>query len=206
MRFSARARTAGSENPPDPTCARLERAAAAETRRCVRPAAQALDFLVRQGDDRGAARARLDALAPALRGRAEGGEAVVGAALFARLLDGLANSVWDPARRERRTDWGYMSRPLPSYWVDSSHNTYLVADQLASPASAEQYAALLARGVRCAPIKLLPATRIRCPAGHPGLFHPFSTPRSAPSPALQGPNAVVELHPYRKRRGGEHAN
>ena len=56
---------------------------------------QVLAFLASQGDDRGAARARLEALAPALRGRAEGEPGAVGVALLARLLDGWADPPFD---------------------------------------------------------------------------------------------------------------
>ena len=42
-----------------------------------------------------------------------------------------------------------MSQPLSAYFIASSHNTYLLEDQLKGPSSCEAYINALKRGCRC---------------------------------------------------------
>ena len=47
-----------------------------------------------------------------------------------------------------------MRRPLCDYFIASSHNTYLEADQLRGPASVHQYISVLCAGCRCVELDL----------------------------------------------------
>eukprot|EP01065_Artemidia_motanka_P012594 TRINITY_DN16943_c0_g1_i1.p1 TRINITY_DN16943_c0_g1~~TRINITY_DN16943_c0_g1_i1.p1 ORF type:complete len:852 (+),score=257.87 TRINITY_DN16943_c0_g1_i1:92-2557(+) len=57
------------------------------------------------------------------------------------------NSWWKPQHRLKV--YQDMSQPLHHYFVSSSHNTYLVGDQLKSRSSTEMYKIVLERGCRC---------------------------------------------------------
>ena len=67
---------------------------------------------------------------------------------FAALLLSPCNSAIDMAieRRSTPTDAG---EPLTSYWISSSHNSFLEDDQLTSAVSADMYRRLLLSGTRC---------------------------------------------------------
>ena len=63
---------------------------------------------------------------------------------FASLLLSPCNSAIEPRRSP--TD---ATEPLTSYWIDSSHNSFLEGDQLTSAVSADMYRRLLLSGTRC---------------------------------------------------------
>uniref|UniRef100_A0A8C2Q4X0 Phosphoinositide phospholipase C n=1 Tax=Cyprinus carpio TaxID=7962 RepID=A0A8C2Q4X0_CYPCA len=65
---------------------------------------------------------------------------------FARYLISEENSVIPPEKLDQSED---MSFPLSHYFINSSHNTYLTAGQLAGSSSVEMYRQTLLSGCRC---------------------------------------------------------
>nr|XP_006136102.1 1-phosphatidylinositol 4,5-bisphosphate phosphodiesterase beta-1 [Pelodiscus sinensis] len=65
---------------------------------------------------------------------------------FMRYLSGEENGVVPPEKLDLNED---MSQPLSHYFINSSHNTYLTAGQLAGSSSVEMYRQVLLSGCRC---------------------------------------------------------
>ncbi|CAO2578619.1 1-phosphatidylinositol 4,5-bisphosphate phosphodiesterase beta-1 [Lemmus lemmus] len=65
---------------------------------------------------------------------------------FMRYLSGEENGVVSPEKLDLNED---MSQPLSHYFINSSHNTYLTAGQLAGNSSVEMYRQVLLSGCRC---------------------------------------------------------
>ncbi|XP_034619997.1 1-phosphatidylinositol 4,5-bisphosphate phosphodiesterase beta-1 [Trachemys scripta elegans] len=65
---------------------------------------------------------------------------------FMRYLSGEENGVVPPEKLDLNED---MSQPLSHYLINSSHNTYLTAGQLAGNSSVEMYRQVLLSGCRC---------------------------------------------------------
>mmetsp|Transcript_24064 Transcript_24064/g.60255 ORF Transcript_24064/g.60255 Transcript_24064/m.60255 type:complete len:728 (-) Transcript_24064:382-2565(-) len=65
---------------------------------------------------------------------------------FAHFLGSPANAAFNPAHATVFQD---TSLPLNAYWMNSSHNTYLVGDQLKGRSEVEQYKRVMDLGCRC---------------------------------------------------------
>lgn len=65
---------------------------------------------------------------------------------FARYLNGEENSIIPLEKLDQSEDMTY---PLSQYFINSSHNTYLTAGQLAGNSSVEMYKQVLLSGCRC---------------------------------------------------------
>ncbi|XP_074862163.1 1-phosphatidylinositol 4,5-bisphosphate phosphodiesterase beta-3 isoform X2 [Carettochelys insculpta] len=83
---------------------------------------------------------------------------------FGRYLGGEENSIVPPEKLDLSDD---MSQPLSSYFINSSHNTYLTAGQLTGNSSVEMYRQVLLSGCRC--------IELDCWKGRPQDEEPFIT-------------------------------
>lgn len=66
---------------------------------------------------------------------------------FEAFLHAPENDAFDPEKE--KFDKVDMNQPLSEYWINSSHNTYLIGDQYTSHSSVEMYSEALYRGCRC---------------------------------------------------------
>ncbi|XP_058015926.1 1-phosphatidylinositol 4,5-bisphosphate phosphodiesterase beta-3 [Ahaetulla prasina] len=83
---------------------------------------------------------------------------------FGRYLGGEENTVVPPEKLDLSDD---MTHPLSSYFINSSHNTYLTAGQLTGNSSVEMYRQVLLSGCRC--------IELDCWKGRPPDEEPFIT-------------------------------
>jgi phosphatidylinositol phospholipase C, delta len=67
--------------------------------------------------------------------------------MFEAYLLAAENDAFDPVKEALRE--ADMDQPLSEYFINSSHNTYLIGDQYKSHSSVEMYSNALYRGARC---------------------------------------------------------
>lgn len=79
-----------------------------------------------------------------------GGDQYIDKSRFEAYLLSRENDIFDPLKEAH--DPASMCEPLSHYWISSSHNTYLLGDQLQSQSSVEMYLTALHRGCRCVEI------------------------------------------------------
>ncbi|XP_051900991.1 1-phosphatidylinositol 4,5-bisphosphate phosphodiesterase beta-3 isoform X2 [Pristis pectinata] len=93
---------------------------------------------------------------------------------FSRFLSGTENTIVPPEKLDVSDD---MTQPLSHYFINSSHNTYLTAGQLAGNSSVEMYRQVLLTGCRCVE---LDCWKGRLPDEEPFITHGFTMTTEIP--------------------------
>nr|XP_021324223.1 1-phosphatidylinositol 4,5-bisphosphate phosphodiesterase beta-1-like [Danio rerio] len=87
---------------------------------------------------------------------------------FARYLSGEENCIIPPEKLDLSED---ITQPLSHYFINSSHNTYLIAGQLAGTSSVEIYRQVLLSGCRCVELDVWKG---KAPDEEPIITHGFT--------------------------------
>lgn len=76
-------------------------------------------------------------------------ENIISKAEFVHFLHSKYNDAYDPGAIAELPSNVKLDLPISSYWINTSHNTYLTGDQLKSKSSVEAYVVALSRGCKC---------------------------------------------------------
>ncbi|XP_042254960.1 1-phosphatidylinositol 4,5-bisphosphate phosphodiesterase delta-1a isoform X1 [Thunnus thynnus] len=85
---------------------------------------------------------------------------------FLMYLHQEEGSIFNPAHKQVYQD---MSQPLNQYYISSSHNTYLMEDQLRGPSSTEAYIRALMKSCRCVELDCWDGAN-----GEPVIYHGYT--------------------------------
>jgi len=85
---------------------------------------------------------------------------------FCSFLFSPKNEIFEPEKQEIYHD---MTRPLSDYFINSSHNTYLLANQLTGESSTKAYINAFARGCRCVELDCWEGEK-----GEPIIYHGYT--------------------------------
>ncbi|NWI03509.1 PLCD4 phosphodiesterase, partial [Tichodroma muraria] len=119
---------------------------------------------------------------------------------FLMYLCSLEGSIFNP---QHRALWQDMSQPLCHYFISSSHNTYLIEDQIRGHSSIEGYIRALKRGCRCLEVDCWDG-----PNGEPMVYHGHTFTSKIPFREVVstlGKYAFKVRHPSPVLKGAGHA-
>ena len=85
---------------------------------------------------------------------------------FCSIIFSKNNEIFDPEKLEIYQD---MSQPLTDYYINSSHNTYLLANQLTGESSTKAYINSFAKGCRCVELDCWEGDK-----GEPIIYHGYT--------------------------------